>query len=145
MNKYNRSLDFLALAIAKARQGNPVMAAKLFSKAVGAPDVVRAQAILEVSNKQAYEAQAAAKVEAAAKAKKLAASKAKPAKVEADFDIGDDADIEGLVGEGDDMGVDEPGAEDVDAAVEDEDEDGDFDEQFAKVLSSMERKTKPRK
>src|ERR1700694_1662706 len=54
MKAYNRSLDFVTLAMAKARGGDATTAAKLFAKAIKAPDAMRAIAILEASNKQAY-------------------------------------------------------------------------------------------
>lgn len=145
MKTYNRSLDFVVLAMAQGRKGNTTMAAKLFAKAIAEPDCVRAVAILEASNKQAYAVQAAA-----SKAKKVEAAKRVQASDE--FDVGDDTDLEDLVtsdemgddagDEGDDVeGLDE----EVEASEEDEDDEG-FDEQFASVLASMKKKdTKARK
>lgn len=122
MKQYNRSLDYVTLAMAKGRAGDTQAAAKLFAKAISAPDAVRAVAILEASNKQAFEATAKAKTSAAAKR----------IKANEEFDMGEDGDMDDLVGEG----------EEVESAVEDEEEDEDFDEQFAKVLSSMKKKSR---
>ncbi len=121
MKVYNRSLDYVALAMATARGGDAAKAAKLFAKAIQEPDAVRAVAILEASNKQAF---TAAKVEAKA-AKTVAA---KRLKANEEFDMGDDEDLDDLAGG------------EVDAATEDEDEEDEdegFDAEFAKVLSSM--------
>lgn len=130
MKIYNRSLDYMTLAMAKGRQGKTVEAAKLFAKAITASDAVRAIAILETSNKQAFEA--------TAKAKTIAKRAVKAA--EEEFDMGEDEEVAGLMDEDSDED------EEVEAAVEDEDEEG-FDEQFAKVLSGLtaSRKAKAKK
>lgn len=130
MKVYNRSLDYITLAMATGRRGDPVAAAKLFAKAIQEPDCVRAVAILEASNKQAF---TAAKVQA-----KTAVAASKRLKANEEFDMGEDADLEGLAG--DDETVVESAAEDED----DEEEGDDFDAQFANVLASM-TKAKVRK
>ncbi len=157
MKHYNRSLDYVALAMAHGRNGNVEKAAKLFAKAIAAPDAVRAVAILETSNKMAFaKVQAAAKKETAAAAKaapakevKAAAkapvtAKAKPTKVEAEFDMGEDDDIDDLVADdeeddGEDDAPEDDSDDEVDAGAEDDEDEETFDEQFAAVLSSLQK------
>ncbi len=148
LSKYNRALDFTSLAIAKFRAGDAVMAAKLFAQAATAPDAVRAVQIIEASNGQAF----ATILAATKKPVKAAATQ-----VKAEFDMGDDADIDSLLGDdsgtadmadvsdvGADMppaddGAEELGANDMGLDGDDADGDEDFDAQFAKVLGSMKR------
>lgn len=132
MKTYNRALDYVTLAMATARKGDVTTAAKLFAKAISAHDSTRAIAILEASNKQAFAATAAA---AKAKANPTSAA-AKRIKADAEFDMGEDTDIDNLVGdEGDEPEMEE-------AVVEDDEDEDDFDEQFASVLANMNKKAK---
>ncbi len=114
MKVYNRSLDYITLAMAKGRSGDTAQAAKLFAKAIAAPDALRAIAVLETSNAQAFEATAAFKQ------RKVQA---------AEFDLGEDEDVEGLTDED---------SEEVVSGMDDDEDEG-FDEEFAKVLSSLKR------
>lgn len=120
--KYNKCLDFAALAIQAANRGKPLLAARFFARAATADDAQDALRIVEASNGRAWEqAQeeqrkiaAAAKAEKAKPAVKAAAKpaeKAKPAvaskarvavaaaecKASEEEEIGDDE--EGLVGD----------------------------------------------
>ena len=54
MRKYNRALDYAALAIAQVRAGKHEVAAKLLLKAASQDDTTAALKILEASNKAAY-------------------------------------------------------------------------------------------
>jgi hypothetical protein len=123
MKQYNKSLDFITLAMATARKGNMKLAARLFASAVKEPDAKRAIGILEASNKQAYQAITAARKPVVA--------------AEDDMDYGDESDIEDLVGDG---GEEEEEGEqmEVESAEEEDDEEDDFDDEaFASVLASM--------
>ncbi|QBX06494.1 hypothetical protein H1O16_gp081 [Burkholderia phage BcepSaruman] len=51
---YNRSLDFVALAMDNMQKGRIKTAAKFFQDACTAPDAPRALAIIEASNGHAY-------------------------------------------------------------------------------------------
>lgn len=141
MITYNRSLDYVTLAMAHGRKGNHEMAAKLFAKAIQASDAVKAIGILEASNKEAYEATAKAKKVAAAKKPVAAAKRIKAADEE--FEMGDEDELEGLVGDG------EEEEEPVEGAAEDEDDaemdDEEFNKEFAKVLSNLAKTRKPKK
>ena len=65
MRKYNRALDYAALAIAHVRAGKHELAAKLLLKAGSQEDTTDALKILEASNKAAHaQMVAAAKVTA---------------------------------------------------------------------------------
>lgn len=126
MRKYNHSLDFTVLALAHAVEGDFQAAGKLLLKASKAHDVKAAVAILEASNAQAFAAQQG-------KSPVKASSKSAKTRVRA-FDMGDEDDINDLIGE------DEEEVEaDFDAGDEEdeEDEDGDFDKAFASVLNGM--------
>jgi hypothetical protein len=142
MKKYNHTLDYAALALASAANGDLVNAGKLLVKASKQHDVKAAVQILEASNAQAFERLTASKkaaVKAAASGKVKAgervkaAAKPAPTKVKA-FDIGDESEINDLI-EDDELpqGSD---SEEVEAAEEDED-DEDFDAQFASMLDGM--------
>lgn len=111
MNKYNRSLDHVLLAMACAHKGQTAKAAKLFAKAIQQPDAVRAMAILEASN---------------AAARKTEASANKKVKASDDLDMGEDEDIDSLI-------EDEP----EEASMDDEDDEDFDDSEFASVLASM--------
>ncbi len=137
MKVYNRSLDYITLAMAKGRQGDVVQAAKLFAKAIQEPDAVRAVAILEASNRQAF---TAAKVQAKAQVKAaVAVAASKRLKANEEFDLGDQDDVEGLAGDEDTV---------IESAADEDEDDGedgdDFDAQFASVLAGM-SKAKVRK
>lgn len=54
MKDYNRALDYTALALDSLRQGKPVLAARLLASAAKQPDLKKAIAILEASNKYAF-------------------------------------------------------------------------------------------
>lgn len=54
MRKYNRALDYAALAIAHVRAGKHEVAAKLLMQAASQDDTTDALKILEASNKAAY-------------------------------------------------------------------------------------------
>jgi hypothetical protein len=158
MSRYNKSLDYTVLALAACANGEHETAAKLLVKASRAPDVERAVEILEASNAQAFDAhqkqvQAATKAAkakataAAAKpapkieaAKRVAAAEAAPAKTQVKaFDMGDEADVDRLLDNGEGF---EDVAEDEDevveeAAVEEDEDDEEFDKTFASVLKGM--------
>lgn len=75
MLKYNRALDCLALAAqAFTRNGDEVLAARLFAKAMSQPDVEAAINTIEATNRVAFARLEAARTEA--KAKKTQAAKA---------------------------------------------------------------------
>lgn len=133
MKAYNHSLDFTVLALAHAVDGDYATAGKLLLKASKAHDVKRAVAILEASNAQAFAAQQGKTVKASTKA---AGSKTR---VRA-FDIGDDGDIDDLVGDADEEEVDAELEEDEDE--EEDEEGGDFDKAFASVLNGMKGRAK---
>lgn len=139
MKKYNRALDYTVLALNELRNGKPVLAARLLASAVNEPDVGRAIAILEASNKQAFQ-QA---VEVTAK-KRLEAKKCIKANDEFPFqdgegegelaaDLGEDFESDPLdevtevvdeadevdAADGDDTEVDDDDDDDEDDDVED--------------------------
>ena len=131
--KYNRSLDYVALAMVQAAKGNAVVASKLFAKAINSPDAQRAIAVIEASNSEAHKATVKAKIKAAStKTRRIKASE------ELDDLIDDDEVDAGM----DDEDLDLSSMEEIDAEFdEDEDEDeGSFDEAFAKVLANMNAK-----
>jgi hypothetical protein len=59
--KYNRALDYTALAMNELRKGNHELAARLMATAQQQPDFEKGIAILEASNKAAFKMEAAAK------------------------------------------------------------------------------------
>jgi hypothetical protein len=140
MQRYNRSLDFILSAAVKLHQGKPALAAKLLTKATKEPSFAHAVRILEASCQAGFEAQAKV-VEARMKVK--AAEEA------------EDADLEGLVGDLDDLeseeshgGEPEGEPEEVEnEALEEEDaEDGvTASAKFEKLLASMVKPTPKRK
>ena len=133
MKQYNRALDYTVLALAELTAGKPALAARLLATAAKQPDVKRAIAILEASNKHA----------AALEAKVVTAAEF-PFANELDADFDEDPLSE--VDEDADYGIE------ADSDVEDDEEDeGDDDEEdmsleeapaetMARVLSSMTRK-----
>jgi len=137
MQRYNRSLDFILSAAVKLHQGKTVLAAKLLTRATKEPSFAHAVRILEASCEAGYRAEAK-KIEAKMKVK--AAEEA------------EDADLEGLVGDLDDLEEEEhmggePEGEPEE--VEDEAVEEDVEEdtamasaKFAKVLSSMQKRSK---
>lgn len=142
--KYNKTLDFAALAIAHAANGEMAKAGALLIKAARSPDVEHGLAVLEASNALAFKTaqEKAAEVVAskkAAKTAKLEAAKrvAAATQVKA-FDVGDDATIDGLLG--DDAAPADDDEPEVDAAAEEDEDEGDepFDATFAAVLAGME-------
>lgn len=130
MKAYNHSLDFTVLALAHAVDGDFQTAGKLLLKASKAHDVKAAVAILEASNAQAFEREQAGK----SRTVKATAKTGAKTRVRA-FDMGDEGDINDLIGDEDEEEVDA----DFDAGDEDEEEeeDGDFDKAFASVLNGM--------
>jgi hypothetical protein len=62
--KYNRALDYTALALASLKDGKPALAARLLAKAGAQNDLTAAIATLEVSNKQAFALEAKRRVRA---------------------------------------------------------------------------------
>lgn len=129
MKAYNHSLDFTVLALAHAVDGDFATAGKLLLKASKAHDVKAAVAILEASNAQAF-----ANQQKASKQVKAASKTSAKTRVRA-FDMGDENDINELVGDDDEDEVEA----DFDAGEDEdeEDEDGDFDKAFASVLNGM--------
>lgn len=107
MQKYNRALDYVALAMDNMQKGRVKTAAKFFAKACVAPDADYALSIIEASNAYAY----AQHKEAKAKARAEAASNPENRILAA---LGADREELGLEPEG------EPGKVD-DEAVEEED------------------------
>lgn len=141
MKTYNRTLDYMALAVEQYGLGRVKTAAKLLVKAASQPDVKAAIAIIEASNNSAYAAREAARVAASKK------TTAKRTTVRA----AEDTALRSLVGdidELDDVAEDEEGdEEEVEAELEpegepEEVEDESLDENFAKVLSAMQRPKK---
>lgn len=61
MKKYNRALDYTVLALSELKAGKTTLAARLLATAVQQPDINRAIAVLEASNKQAFKMEASAK------------------------------------------------------------------------------------
>lgn len=166
MKTYNTALDYLSLAVAHQRAGKPVEAAQFFLEACAAPDAVRAVAIIETSNGQAFATTAAAKAEA----KKIAASKKQaqasaPAKAKAtvlkakkrlaaneDGMEAEDGVVEFEPAEpAEPAEAEEPleaAEEEIEVEDEDDGEDEDeisFDETFAKTLAAMtQERAKPK-
>jgi hypothetical protein len=143
MQRYNRSLDFMLSAAVKLHQGKPVLAAKLLTKATKEPSFAHAVRILEASLQQGFQAQAKV-IEARLKVK--AAEEA------------EDADLEGLVGDLDDLGEEESHGgeaegepEEVeDEAIEEEseeesDEPFEASAKFAEILASMQKGKKQKR
>lgn len=134
MQKYNRSLDFILSAAVKLYQGKPVLAAKLLTRATKEPSFAHAVRILEASCEAGYQAEA----------KKIKAKMKVKAAEEAE-----DADLEGLVGDLDDLQEEEhegPEPEGEPEAVEDEAIEEEVEEdkamasaKFAKALASMKK------
>lgn len=87
--KYNKSLDFAALAIQASQAGRHVLAARLFGRAVTASDAGDALRIIEASNAKAH-AEETQRLQAAVKA-----SAAKRRLQASEGDEGCDEDAEG--------------------------------------------------
>lgn len=164
MKKYNRSLDYTAMALAYAANGQHVNAAKALSKAVRASDCQEAVKILEASNQQAFDrtiGASAKKVASKQTAFAKSATKVKAATRVKAFDLGDDADAvldsddmedSDIVEGSDDADLDDVIDEDeddegeVDAGADCDDEDDEIDNaEFAKVLATLERNAKKSK
>lgn len=133
MKQYNRALDYTLLALAELTAGKPALAARLMATAAKQPDVHRAIAILEASNKHA----------AAVEAKVVTAAEFPFAE---ELEGGLDEDPLSEVDEDADYGIEaDSDVEDEDADDEDaDDEEMSLDEApaetMARVLSSMTRK-----
>lgn len=129
MKQYNRALDRVLLAMNEMRQGNHVLAAKMFASATKEPDFERGMAIIEASNKHAAAVEAKAREEAA-KLEAAAKAPVKSAKVQASDEFVEDLDVE----------------QDPLDEIEDEEDDGDDvgnpTEEMASVLARMVRKAK---
>lgn len=166
--KYNRALDFTILSLNAGSKGNTKLSAKLFAKAIAQPDFEDAIRILEASNDKAHKAEqelkakaleakaAAAKVVEAKKgpeaAKRIKASEEEV--IDDPVDGVDDGEIaESELGadlvEDDDLEVEEEVAgdlSDVEDAAEDATEDADDSEtdieEFAALLSSMQKRAR---
>lgn len=134
MKQYNRSLDFMVSAAVKLAQGKTELAAKLLLKATREPSFARAVQIIEASNAQAFHVEA----KAAEKRKLVKAA-----------EVAEDSELEGLVGDMDDLGAEEEveGAfepegepEEVeDESIEEEDAEMPVEAKFAKTLASMKK------
>lgn len=129
MKQYNRALDRVLLAMNEMRQGNHVLAAKMFASATKELDFERGMAIIEASNKHAAAVEAKAREEAA-KLEAAAKAPVKSAKVQASDEFVEDLDVE----------------QDPLDEIEDEEDDGDDvgnpTEEMASVLARMVRKAK---
>jgi len=128
MQEYNRALDYTVLALNELRTGSPAVAARLLATAVEQPDIKRAIATLEASNRYAFSLTAGRR--------QIRSAAEFPFKMESDF-------------EGDDPEFDEPVEADLDEDADPLDEVGDglgddSDEApaaaMARVLSSMKRR-----
>jgi hypothetical protein len=126
--KYNRALDWTALALKELSAGNTTLAAKLMVKASQEPSLKDAIRIVEASNKQAY-----VKLEASKKAAVEAATKTrlKASEEEAEEEVEEDVEQDPL---------DE--IEDEEDEVEEVNEEEDPAEAMASVLASMTRRSK---
>lgn len=82
--QYNRSLDYLALAMNELRKGKPVLAARLLQTASVQPDAEKALAIIEASNGQAFKPLQA----------KLKASKTAVKRLKADAEEYEDEEVD---------------------------------------------------
>lgn len=118
MKKYNRALDFTALALNELSKGKPTLAARLLAKAVASPDCKSAIGILEASNRAAFAVTAGRRVRASD-----------------DMDMDDDM-------EGNPLDEVEGGMDDEDMDMGDDM--GDDTATMASVLSSMTRRTRRR-
>lgn len=155
MKSYNHALDYLALAGEQMSKGRLKVAAKCLARAVRMPDFPQAIAIIEANNNAAFKAAEVAastkpaKKPVAAKSKVLSAEDAALESLVGDLDeLDEDADEEEVEEDADEdeeveAGADPEGGEPEeveDEAIEDEDE----GEAFAAVLASMTKK-KPAK
>jgi hypothetical protein len=127
MKTYNRSLDFVALAMDSFAKGRVKTAAKFFQEAVAASDAQRAIAIIEASNTQAFTARVEAKAKAPVKAKVVSPE------LKALAALGADPDELGIEPEGEPEEVE-------DEAVEEENEEDSAE--FAKALATLTRAAK---
>lgn len=140
MKKYNRALDYTVLALDELSKGKPVLAARLLAKAAEQKDLPSAIAILEASNKQAFQSE-----QVTAK-KRLTAGDDFPfedgqGEGELAADLGEDFDGDPLdeVGE-DDVAV-EADLDEMDDGDDAEDDDGEDAE--AEIEEEVTAKAKP--
>jgi hypothetical protein len=136
--KYNRALDYTALALVELKAGNGSLAARLMAKAVEQSDITAAIATLEFSNKQAFSLQASAK--------KVDASPKKRLKANDEFPFTDDATeqeaatMEECAVEDESFGESDDPLMDVEDGTDEEPAAEAPGETMAKVLSGMVRK-----
>ena len=152
MRTYNRSLDYVALAMNELRAGKTTLAARLLATAVKQPDAEQGIAILEASNKYAFELQAKTKTTQLKAKRRITASEEGfdedgmgEGEMAADLseDPLDDVEDEGIEADADDLDIEDD--EELDADFEDADDEEDADDAaatMAKVLSSMRRTQK---
>jgi hypothetical protein len=154
MKSYNHALDYLALAGEQFGKGRLKVAAKCLARAVKMPDFPQAIEIIEANNSAAFvAAQVAAKTKttkSTAKSRVLSAEDAALESLVGDLDeLDEDADAEEMDEDADEdeeveAGADPEGGEPEeveDEAIEDEDEDEGA--AFAAVLASMKKTKKP--
>jgi len=122
--KYNKALDFLAVASQEFQKGNKINAARIFAAAVRQPSMNEAIRIIEANNRAAFP-----KIKAEASKKR--------SKIKAEAEIVDDSD---LPIEETDEDVEELlrslGDEEAEAEVEasdDDEDDGDDDEEVEEI------------
>ena len=152
MKSYNHALDYLALAGEQFGKGRLKVAAKCLARAVKMPDFPQAIAIIEANNSAAFKAaEVAAKTKptkSTAKSRVLSAEDAALESLVGDLDeLDEDADAEEMDEDADEdeeveAGADPEGGEPEeveDEAIEDEDEGA----AFAAVLASMKKTKKP--
>lgn len=154
MKKYNRALDYTVLALAELSKGKTVLAARLLAKAGEQQDLPSAIAILEASNKQAFN------TERLTAKKRLIANDEFPFEDgqgdgELAADLGDDFEGDPLDDLEDDVAVEAADEDGEDLDDDEDDEDDEMEEDvppvaakvsasvaMARVLASMERKTR---
>lgn len=153
MRNYNRALDYMALAMREFAKGNKTTAAKLFVEASKSNDAGRAMEMIEATNSVAY----ASMIKAAAAKKKAKASKTQAKrKVKAAEDEFVES-LDNLDDEGAEEAEEDEEEDEVEGAMEPEgdpeevedeaieEEDNEEDAALAKLMASLERKTKKRK
>lgn len=139
MKKYNRALDYTVLALDELSKGKPVLAARLLAKAAEQKDLSSAIAILEASNKQAFQSE-----QVTAK-KRLTAGDDFPfedgqGEGELAADLGEDFDGDPL----DEVGEDDVAVEaDLDEMDDDDDDDDDGEDAEAEIEEEVTAKAKP--
>lgn len=142
MKKYNRALDYTVLALDELSKGKPVLAARLLAKAAEQKDLSSAIAILEASNKQAFQSE-----QVTAK-KRLTAGDDFPfedgqGEGELAADLGEDFDGDPLdeVGE-DDVAV-EADLDEMDDGDDGDEDDDDGEDAEAEIEEEVTAKAKP--